>query len=466
MRRFAALPVLIIIITALTAMRGESIPAPEKLPVGFQGLERKELPNGLRALIGKPLRPALFSEVLLVVRAGTGTAGSGQEEIARIAAETLFADRRSSESPSIRVELARLGVSTDFTVGREVAIFRFAVPTVSTHNFLHLLADLLNRRKLPDGVWEDAMVQRAHQLTRERADPWQRATTELTSLLWANGPNESRMHRLSVPIEIETVSARALAEFWEQRYAPQNMVLSIWGNFPIDDIGNVVEREFGILAAGNVKDAAVPAPEPVRTSGGAMACLRDEGAIPPALLVGVGVDAKADRAFYGWQIAAHVLGASSNSRLQHMLRSQAQAVYTIEATGVPVGLGGMILRIACQTDQVEATRNVILQELRRIALEPVSQQELDLARALLRSRLKLDSASFRDQFYRRSLELLSLQGVRDPAQAESVLASFTPASLLDVLSSSLKPEEASTVIISARRETLCGGKTKRLSESR
>jgi predicted Zn-dependent peptidase len=455
MRRLEALLVLIIIITASTAMRGEGAPAPEKLPSGLQSLERKELPNGLKVLIGKPLRPALFSEVLLVVRAGTGTTSSGQEEIARIAAQTLLADRRSQESPSIRVELARLGVSPDLTVGREVAVFRFAVPTVNTHRFLHLLADLLNRRKLPNRVWEDAMAQRARELTREQSDPWQRATTELTSLLWANRPDNSLPHRLSLPIEAETINAKALAAFWEQRYAPGNMVLSIWGNFPIDDVGNVAEREFGILAAGSLKDAAVPAPEPVRTSGGAMACLRDEGAIPPALLVGVGVDVNSDRSFYGWQIAAHILGASSNSRLQYRLRTESQAVYTIEATGVPVGLGGMILRIACQTDQVDMTRNVILQELRRLAQEPVSQQELDLARALLRSRLKLDSASFRDRFYRRSLELLSLQGVRDPAQAESVLASFTPATLLDVLSSSLKPEEASTVIISVRREPLC-----------
>ena len=272
MSRFAALLVLIItIITVSTAMRSESAPAPEKLPPGFQNLERKELPNGLRILIGRPLRPALFSEVLLVVRAGTGTTGSGQEEIARIAAQTLLTDRRSQESPSIRVELARLGVSPDFTVGREVAVFRFAVPTVNTHSLLHLLADLLNRRKLPNGVWEDAMAQRARELTREQSDPWQRATTELASLLWANRPDNSLPHRLSLPIESETLSAKALAVFWEQRYAPGNMILSIWGNFPIDDVGNVAESEFGILAAGNLKDAAVPAHDAIEPLGDAHA---------------------------------------------------------------------------------------------------------------------------------------------------------------------------------------------------
>jgi predicted Zn-dependent peptidase len=453
MKRSAAL--LVLIITVSTATKAERVPAPEQLPSGFQNLERKELSNGLKVLIGKPLRPALFSEVLLVVRAGTGTAGPSQEEIARIAGQTLLSGRRSQESPSVRVELARLGVLPDFIVGREVAVFRFAVPTVNTHSFLHLLADLLNRRRPPNRVWEDAMAQRARELARERSDPWQRATAELTSLLWANRPDNRLPHLLSRPIESETLSAKALNAFWEQRYTPGNMVLSIWGNFPIDDVGNEVEQEFGALAAGNLKDAAVSAPEPVRTGGGSVACLRDDGAMPPALLVGVGVDVNSDRAFYAWQIAAHILGASSNSRLQHKLRTESQAVYTIEAAGVPVGLGGMIVRIACQTDQVDMTRNVILQELRRIVQEPVSQQELDLARALLRSRLKLDSASFRDRLYRRSLELLSLEGVRDPAQAENVLSSFTPATLLDVLSSSLKPEEASTVIVSAWREPLC-----------
>jgi len=87
----------------------------------------------------------------------------------------------------------------------------------------------------------------------------------------------------------------------------------------------------------------------------------------------------------------------------------------------------------------------------------VSQEELDLARALLRSRLKLDGASFRDQFYRRSLAMLGSSAVRDPVRAEPILADFTPSTLLEALGPTIRPEQASSVVISTHLESVCEG---------
>ena len=100
--------------------------AASDLIVGLHDLERVTLGNGLRMLVGRPTHAPLSSEVLLVVRAGTAIAPPGQNELARIAAQVLFAGRRSSTAVPIRRELAWLGVSTDFTVGREIAVFRFS----------------------------------------------------------------------------------------------------------------------------------------------------------------------------------------------------------------------------------------------------------------------------------------------------------------------------------------------------
>jgi predicted Zn-dependent peptidase len=454
MRWFGALLLTLIVAAVLG---GATCAATESPPTGFQSFERVNLPNGLRTLVGKPLRIALFSEVLLVVRAGTGTPASGQEEIAWIVAEALTAARRSPEAPPVRLELARLGISLDFTVGREVAVFRFAVPTLNTFRFLHLLADLLDRRTLLDEVWDEAIARRRQELTREQADPWQRATSQLISLIWKSGPEAPVARPIPLPIGSETIEHTALAAFWDHAYVPGNMVLSIWGALPTDELTRSVQHEFGRLVPSHGAKSVVLPAEPVRTRGGGVSCLQQAGASPAALLVGVGTEVNGDRAFYAWQIAAHILGASYNSRLQRRLRTEAQMVYTVEAASVPIGTRGMTLRVAFQTDRVGTTRKIILEELRRLTNEPVTQKELDHARALLHSRLKLDGTSFRDQFYRRSLALLSLQGVRDPSGAEAILAGFTPRTLLDFLSPTLKLEEVSTVVVSIGPEPLCEG---------
>jgi predicted Zn-dependent peptidase len=426
------------------------------VPPGFQALEEINLANGLRVLAGKPRRAALFSEVLLVVRAGTGVTGTGQDEAARIAAAAFLSGRRSTDALPIRIELAYLGVTSDFTVGREVTVFRFAIPTANTVAFLHLLADLANRSLLPATVWQDAITQRIQELAREEADSWQQATSLLDTLLWTNAPEGRKNRPASALLTPAMLNSKSSQAFWDRFYVPGNMVLSMWGELPIEEVKQLVGHEFNRLPAEHKLDSPpVPLPEPALTKGGEVRCLRDAGAVPAALLVGVGADVNSDRAFYAWQLAVHILGASSNSRLQRRLRTESQVVYTVEAAGVPIGSRGLTLRIACQTDQVDTTRKFIMAELQRLVKEPPTQQELDLARSLLRSRLKLDSASFRDQFYRRSLAMLSAERVRDPSGAEAIVAAFTPASLLEVLRTTLKPEQASTVVVSTHTEAIC-----------
>jgi predicted Zn-dependent peptidase len=449
--------VLLRVFVVVTVLGGETSLAARQRSPSFQSPEQLSLSNGLRVLLGKPVRTALFTEVLLVVRAGTVTPGPRQEEVAWITAEALVCGQRTLSASPIRLELARLGVSLDYTVGREMAVFRFAVPTRNTQRFLQLLEELLERRQLTGEVWDEAVARRQQYQAAEQADVWQRATTQLTGLIWKVGSEAPLGHPPLLKRRAGGVDRAALAAFWKHAYAPGNMVLSIWGEQPIVELARSVEQEFGHLIPDSEPASAEVFAEPLRSGNGGVRCLQLDTTVPAALIMGVGSEMNSDRAFYAWQIAAHILGASYNSRLQRRLRTEAQVVYTVEASIVPVGARSMTLRVACQTDQVAATRRIILEELRKLTTEAVTQQELDLARALLRSRLKLDGASFRDQFYRRSLVLLSSQNVRDPGMAEPVLASFTPATLLDALSATLKPEESSTVVVSARAEPLCEG---------
>ena len=424
--------------------------APSNAPGGLQGLEQVTLNSGLRVVVGKLARPTYFSEVLLVVRAGSGVAPAGREELANVAAEALLAGRRASAADPVRVELARLGVSADYAVGREVVVFRFAAPARSASAFLHLLADLLARE--PDEeAWTEARARVAQNLARQRADLWQYGWKQLNDLVWSGGDPSSSG---AAPTRPAAVDRAALADFRDRTYAPNNMILSVWGEGPAASLTDAVTDPFSRLHRSSKEPPARTIAEPVRRPG-TMRCLRDPGANPAVLLVGVGAEVASDQEFYGWQLVAHILGASYNSRLQRRLRTESQVVYTVEAAVVPVGARGVLLRVVGQTDQLDTAHHVIMEELRRLLRAPVTAEEFDYARALLRSRLRLDAASLRDQFYRRSLVMLSHQHIRDPAIAESLLDAFTPDSLHDLLVRSFFPDAASAVVLSRRSEPIC-----------
>jgi len=409
------------------------------------------LPNGLRALVKGSMRSAPYSEVLLVVRAGL-TASAPEEQIARVAAAALTAGRRSPSDPPIRLELARLGVTTDCTVGREVVVYRFAVPTVNTLRFLHLLGLLISRETIPVEQWADAIDRDNRAQAVEQADMWLVSNAQLRDLIWTT---EADQPRLMQRISTRTADRKQLNDFWQRAYAPENIVLSVWGDLDANQLAQSLRQEFSARPRGPGLAGAAQSTAPALRQRGATHCEQVGEAVPAALLVGVGAVIRNDDAFYASQIAVHILGASYNSRLQRRLRENSGVVYTVEAAAVPVGATGTILRVACQTDQVETTRAIILAELQRLVREPVGPDELEYAKAILLSRLKLDAGSMREEFYRESLQILLNRQMRDPAKAEPIIASFTPQTLLRTLRSTIRNDTVSTLVLSAHPEPVC-----------
>src|SRR5271154_2385190 len=409
------------------------------------------LPNGLQVLLKGSLRGALYSEVLLVVRAGL-IASEPDEEIAGVSAEALTAGRRSPSDPPIRLELARLGVTIDLSEGRQVTVFPFAAPTTNTSAFLRLLGLLISRETIPVEQWAAAIDRYRRAEAYGQSDIWLRSNDQLRDLIWTT---EADHPRLTQPISTRAADRKLLNDFWQRAYAPENMVLSVWGDVEPGELMQSIREGFGVRTRGLGSHGSSQPPEPELKSVGSTRCEQTDGASPAALLVGAGAVVGSDEAFYASQIAVHILGASYNSRLQRRLREQAEVVYTMEAAAIPISATGTILRIACQTDQVEAIRRIILGELRRLVEEPVESEELDYARAILRSRLKLDAGSVREQFYRESLQILLHRPMPDPEKAEPIIATFTPLTLLRALQATIRSDTVSTLVISAQPEPVC-----------
>jgi predicted Zn-dependent peptidase len=428
-----------------------SMPAAAAPPPGLSGFEQLTLDNGLRVLLGTPTRPIAFTEALLVVKAGAVPRGLPGEQSAQIAAEAFLGGRLPGEKQTIRQHLARSGVTLDYTVGREVAVFRFAVPTRHTASFLRFLTSLLLRRSLSEEAWQEAIARRQQAEALARADAWQRSLKTLDGLLWREPGHEAA----AGTDPLIAVNLEGLEAFRAATYVPDLMVFCLWGEPPVAQLGEWVRKDLGRLGRGQRTQPVREIAEPALKLAGGIHCIQAPGAEPPALLIGLGTELDDDRSFYGWQLVAHILGASHTSRLHDRLRVREPFVYTVEATCTPVGSRGLTLRIATQTEEIKRVREAVMEEIQRLLSEEVTQREFDLARAIFRSRLLLDQGSFQDQFYRRALALLSARPQHDLAQGGAALDSLTPASLLEILKRTLRLESTTTVIVSDKMEPLC-----------
>lgn len=435
---------------------------------GGMDLHQLDLENGFRVMVANPARLALETEALLVVAAGTDLEPAGAPGLARTTAEALLAGPIPGGEETVRHYLARSGITAELAVGREVTIFRFTIPTFQTVPFVHFLAGLLAREAPGDAVWKDALERHRAAIANERADLWRHSTQLLDSLAWkgVDRPEVTDAARLAVP-ELEVVRA---SDFRQRTYRPERMVFSIWGEFPTEMVSSSILKTLSRLPAGDPEagdpeaggeatassgDALSADESPVPALGARRECLRSDAAATPALLVGTSLVAEDDFAFYGWQVLAQILGASDVSRLYQRLRVEESLTYTVEASCSIIGTSGLTLRVVSQTHEIERAHEIILEELARLREEPVSEDELVAARAILRSRLLLDHETLRDHFYRDSLRYLTTGPVRDPTAAEAILDQLTPERLQTLVRTTLDMDRLATLLVSSRPETFC-----------
>ncbi|HEV2847325.1 MAG TPA: pitrilysin family protein, partial [Thermoanaerobaculia bacterium] len=394
---------------------------------------RFTLANGLRVWIAPQGPPAGLAEVVLAVAAGSGEEKPDERGAAWVTAHALVA-------VDARRNMARQGVSLEIEVERGMAQLSLTGPGEHVLPMLRALSGLIGRAELPDDAWSAAEGAWRQELARETADPQTQVDRRLTRLSWGESAQEASPGRLE-----------RRAAFRSRAYVAPRMALAVHGGVSADAVETEIRRAFSGLPRGAAAESgAAQGAGPATT---AVECLRASGLEAPFLLVGRGVTIREDADFFGWQALAHILGGSHSSRLVRRLRLEEPLVYTVETDWLTAGPGRLTLRISTQTDDVDRSRAVILEEMARLAEREVTPRELATAVAIVRSRVLLDRESPRGELARWARRQVAPGPGLDLAAAGEVLDTLTPARLLAL--ARRDPRPGVTVILGDQLPPLC-----------
>jgi predicted Zn-dependent peptidase len=395
---------------------------------------RFALANGLRVWVAPPGGAVGLAEIVLAVAAGTAEEEPGERGAAWVTAHALVAG-------GARNALAREGVSLEVEVERGMAQLSLTGPGDRVVPMLRALAGLVDRAELPAGDWSAAEAAWRRELAREGADPQVQVDRRLTRLAWGEGVEEPS----SGPLQ-------RLAAFRNRVWAAPRMALAVHGALPAGAVEAEIRRAFSGLPSGGAP-AAAGAARAAGLAGGVVECRRASGLESSLLLVGRGVAIRDDAGFFGWQVLAHILGGGHSSRLVRRLRLEEPLAYTVDTDWLTAGPGRMTLRVSTQTDDVERSRAVILEEMTGLAEREVTPQELATAVAIVRSRVLLDRESPRGELARWARRQVAPGPGLDLAAAGAVLDAMTPAGLLALARRDARPEV--TVILGDPVPPLC-----------
>nr|BBH94488.1 peptidase M16 [Thermogemmatispora argillosa] len=219
-----------------------------------------------------------------------------------------------------------------------------------------------------------------------------------------------------------------LVSFWQDRYRPNNALLSIAGNFDWDQVVAKVERLFG-----DWQGAASPSPEQHPRPSNTVVLEHQEGKQEHLGLM-VPFPNYTHPDYYAAQIISEALGGNMASRLFVEVREKRGLVYSVSAgLSSNKAIGALRIYAGTTPEQGHECLAVILNELQRLREEGLTEDELERARVQLKSEHIMRSegsgarmsANARSWWYERRL--------RTPHEVKEAIDAVTAEQIMRVL---------------------------------
>jgi zinc protease len=184
--------------------------------------------------------------------------------------------------------------------------------------------------------------------------------------------------------DLDAASLEDVSAFFRTYYAPNNAVLSVVGDFEPAQARAWIERYFGPVVAASTPplgDLSVP----LSLGGERREVVRDRVPLP-RVYVGFRAPAFGDPRLRSLEMAGQILAGGKGSRLHRRLVRGERIAQDVTffvmgfVGGASIAAGWATVRPGIDVDRVEAA---YLEELARIAREPVTEDELGRAKALV-----------------------------------------------------------------------------------
>ncbi len=343
------------------------------------------LANGLQ-IIGQPMGGVQSAALGFMVIAGARDEASDESGIAHFLESIALQGTQHRDARALTEAFEAIGARYGAGAGTEHTWYSAQVLGSHLPAALELLTDVLRYPAFPEAEAPKVQSWLLQEIAQMEDQPMSLVGELLARTYFGEHPLGNSVHGTRETVGGITVAA--LRRFWEQQYSPNRTILAVAGKIDFDAVVRQAEELLGDWAAGT-PEPALPAFEPaprraalVRESNQqhiALAC--------PAPTVN-------DPEYFTAAVLSTVLGGGMNSRLFDEVREKRGLAY-----GVGAGLTAMktagLLRIYAGTTPEKAHESVavIRDELRRLADDGITEDELALAQTSLKSSVVMRNES-------------------------------------------------------------------------
>ncbi len=341
--------------------------------------------NGLQ-LVGQRM-PSLASVTLgLQFAAGLKDEPEDRLGLTHLLSDMVFQGTTHRNVRQLTEEFEAIGARKGGETSTEFARYSAQIVGNRMDSALELMTDVLRNPVFPADEFSQMRSVQLQEIRRRDDEPMRRIFDLVREHFYA-GTHLGR-RGLGLRETVEQLTSQDLRSFWEARYRPNGALVAIAGNFEWEA---VVARVGELLGdwTGAPPTAPLEAPHPQPTVSVELHEGNQEhiGMAFPFPKYG-------DEDYYAASVVSEIFGGGMTSRLFREVREKRGLVYSVASIFAPNGIfGAEFLYAGTTPEKAHETVAVMLEELRRLRDEGVTDDELERAKVQLKSELVMRGES-------------------------------------------------------------------------
>ncbi len=374
----------LVVIASSAAAQGRPWPS-ERPPrplaareVRFPPYEMRTLPNGLQVItVLHHEQPAV--SMRLLIRTGSASDPKNKLGLVNELASLLDQGTETRSASQLNDEIDFIGGAMGAGAATDVTYLNMIVMKDSFETGARMLSDMARHPAFAQAEIERQQAQALSGLRVSLEDPEYVADAVFDRLVYGFHPYG--MPHTGTPESIDSITREDLLAFHRKYFAPNNAILAVVGDLTAAEAFDTVNKVFGDWARREIPvEPLIDPPAPTRR----LVVVNKPDAVQTEVRVGnIGIPRKHPD-YMAMNLAIRILGGEGSNRLHNVLRTQRGLTYGAQANFDTLKEAGDY--VAQTNTRSEATAEVLrltFDEIWRLQREPVSQRELDDAKAYL-----------------------------------------------------------------------------------
>jgi len=389
-----------------------------------------------------------FVTLQLLVDAGSGKDPAGKQGLSYLTARGILLGTLGHTAAALSEELDFLGASLDSSAGKDYAVLSLRVLKANLDKGLALFMETLAKPTFPTKELKQEAEKTLALIQSQKDQPGKVAEKEFLKTLFLSGP-----YRYPPTGKEDTVSGLTRADvlaFYEEYYHPNNCILAVVGDITAEEVKNNL---IPLLETLPVSDIPTIPLETVLSKG--PVTIRIDRTITQAnIILGTPGISRSNPDFYALTVMNYILGGGGfASRLFDEVRNKRGLAYSV-ASFFDTGKYPGSFQVVLQTKNSSAGEaiSLVLQEMKRIKGELVSDKELEEAKKYLIGSfpLRMDTQSkfasllLHDEYYGLGLDY--------PEKYSLFIKAVTRDDILRAAKSYLHPETCILILVGDLKE--------------